>query len=73
MSKPPLTPQTCPVMAVEVDDLADGSPAVFRAGGIALMDADLGAVTGGRQFGEELLRLFGVSAVPLRPDWPGSC
>ena len=28
------------------------------------MDADLGAVTGGRQFGEELLCLFGVSAVP---------
>jgi hypothetical protein len=27
--------------AVEVDDLADGSPAVFRARDIALMDADL--------------------------------
>ena len=42
----------------------DGSSTVIPARDIALMDADLGAVTGGRQFGEELLCLFGVPAVP---------
>ncbi len=50
--------------AVEVDDLADSSLTVIRAGNIALMDADLGAVTGCRQLGEELLRMLSVPAVP---------
>src|SRR5262249_38661576 len=50
--------------AVEVDDLLDGSLTVSPAPDIALMNADLGAVTGGRQLGEELLCLFGVPAVP---------
>ena len=43
---------------MEVDDLADGSLTIIPARDIALMDADLGAVTGRRQFGEELLCLF---------------
>src|SRR3954451_22892353 len=50
--------------AVLVDDLLDCSPAVVPAGDIALMDADLVAVTGCRQLGEELLRLLSVPAIP---------
>src|SRR4029078_3106448 len=50
--------------AVEVDDLLDGSLTIIPAPDIALMDAALGAVTGGSQFGEELLCLCVVSAVP---------
>ena len=49
--------------AVEVDDLLDRSSTVTRTRDIALMDADLGAVTALRQLSEELLRLFGVPAV----------
>src|SRR4029079_14457393 len=50
--------------AVAVDDLADSSPTVVRAPDIALMDADLGAATGRRQLGEELLSLLSIPAVP---------
>src|SRR6202048_4792746 len=50
--------------AVEVDDLADGSSTVTAARDVALMDTDLGAVTGCRQLGAELLRLLSVPAVP---------
>jgi len=49
---------------VEVDDLAGSSSTVMPARDIALMDTDLGAVTGCRQLGEELLRLHSVPAVP---------
>ena len=50
--------------AVQVDDFVDGSLTVIRARDIAMMDADLGAVTGRRQLGEEFLRVFAVPAVP---------
>src|SRR6202048_2717318 len=50
--------------AVEVDDFADSSSTVIPARDIALMDTDLGAVTGCRQLGEKLLRLLSVPAVP---------
>ena len=47
-----------------VDDLLDSSSTIIRARDITLMNADLGAVTGRRQLGKELLRLLGVPAVP---------
>jgi hypothetical protein len=42
----------------------DGSTTVIRARDIAVMNADLGSVTGRRQFPEEFLRVLAVPAVP---------
>src|SRR6185312_417432 len=50
--------------AMAIDHLLNGSSAILTATDVALMDTDLGAISGCRQLGEELLRLLGVPPVP---------